>query len=117
MSTYTYIHIAQKRKIYMNVHIIHKAGTSPQVGESWVPVVGRAVARRGVLLAGRNRELRPFQRGGGAALRTRSIRSVGVWRTMRAALASRLLRRSPPTGWAGGGGVGLRAAVAGQDSR
>ncbi len=52
MSTFTYLHIAQKRKIYMNVHIIHKAGTSPQEGRVLGPGGGpcggaaRSAARR-----------------------------------------------------------------------
>ncbi len=46
------------------MYIIHKAGTSPQVGESWVPVVGGAVARRGVLLAGQKRSCDLFSGAG-----------------------------------------------------
>ncbi|MPC89951.1 hypothetical protein E2C01_084915 [Portunus trituberculatus] len=57
------------------------------------------------------------QRGGRAALSTCSIASLGVWRMKWAALASRLLRRPPATGWMGRGGGGLRAAVAGHDRR
>ncbi|KAG0721772.1 hypothetical protein GWK47_000635 [Chionoecetes opilio] len=57
------------------------------------------------------------QRGGGVARSTLSITSLGVWRTMRAALPSRPLSSPPPAGWAAGAGPGLRGAVAGQDRR
>ncbi|KAG0723479.1 hypothetical protein GWK47_042654 [Chionoecetes opilio] len=43
------------------------------------------------------------QRGGGVARSTPNITSLGVWRTMRAALPSRPLS-SPPTCRLGGGG-------------
>ncbi|KAG0711201.1 hypothetical protein GWK47_021121 [Chionoecetes opilio] len=56
-----------------------------------------------------------YQRGGGAARSTPNITSLGVWRTMRAALPSRPLSSPPPAGWAAGAGPGLRGAVAGQD--
>ncbi|KAG0722343.1 hypothetical protein GWK47_006079 [Chionoecetes opilio] len=58
-----------------------------------------------------------YQRGGGAARSTPNITSLGVWRTMRAALPSRPLSSPPPAGWAAGAGPGLRGAVAGQDRR
>ncbi|KAG0692795.1 hypothetical protein GWK47_027746 [Chionoecetes opilio] len=57
------------------------------------------------------------QRGGGAARSTPNITSLGVWRTMRAALPSRPLSSPPPAGWAAGAGPGLRGAVAGPDRR
>ncbi|KAG0715439.1 Histone acetyltransferase Tip60 [Chionoecetes opilio] len=50
------------------------------------------------------------QRGGGVARSTRNITSLGVWRTMRAALPSRPLSSPPPAGWAAGAGPGLRRA-------
>ncbi|KAG0698665.1 Arylsulfatase A [Chionoecetes opilio] len=50
------------------------------------------------------------QRGGGVARSTPNITSLGVWRTMRAALPSRPLSSPPPAGWAAGAG-----AVAGQN--
>ncbi|KAG0725848.1 hypothetical protein GWK47_004532 [Chionoecetes opilio] len=58
-----------------------------------------------------------YQRGGGAARSTPNITSLGVWRTMRAALPSRPLSSPPPAGWAAGAGPGLSGAVAGQDRR
>ncbi|KAG0727360.1 hypothetical protein GWK47_034805 [Chionoecetes opilio] len=54
------------------------------------------------------------QRGGGVARSTPNITSLGVWRTMRAALPSRPLSSPQPAGWAAGAGPGLRGAVAGR---
>ena len=43
--------------------------------------------------------------------------SEGVWQTRKAVLASQVVRRPLSSVWAGGGRAGLRAVIAGQDSR
>ncbi|KAG0722167.1 hypothetical protein GWK47_006123 [Chionoecetes opilio] len=107
--------------MYRNAYAVakkYKAGISPPVrlpsgygGVAWRRGDGESSASLVTLPGAAGCGYVMCQRGGGVARST----SLGVWRTMRAALPSRPLSSPPPAGWAAGAGPGLRGAVAGQD--